>query len=267
MRKAETFIETIKRAGYNCVSRLNSDRDEGVESLRLAICDDEVAFREQLREAMDSCAFIPRDALIKEFSDGNSLIGNHFECPFDIIFLDIEMDGKSGLETGQEIRKNDSDVIIIFITSHKQYVFQSFKIEAFDFIVKPVSAESVNDVLSRALTKYREKHHIIYITWQGNFCSLDVSDIISIEGYRRRVIFREKDNVSECNGKLSDFEHRLAPYGFIRCHRDIIVNMNYIRSIENSHITTVFGDTVMMSTRKKQYCLRAYSTFITKYRV
>jgi len=235
--------------------------------MRVAICDDEVVLRLRLRKAIDKNDTLPRDAEIAEFADGASLICSHSQNPFDIIFLDIQMNGISGIEAGMKIRSFDSAVIIIFVTSFQQYVFRSLSVEIFDYIVKPIDDEAINTVLNRALEKYRAQHHKIHFKWQDASYALDVSSIVYLEAYCRLVMFITKDDEYECIGKLDEYECRLSPYGFLRCHRNALVNMKYIKSIESSRITTIYGHNVAMSVRKKQGCLRAFNTFFAKYRV
>ena len=67
--------------------------------------------------------------------------------------------------------------------------------------------------------------------------------------------------------RLSDYERRLSLYGFIRCHQNALINMNYIKSIEKTQIITVYDEPVVMSTRKKQECIKSYAAFLSKYKV
>jgi len=235
--------------------------------VRIAICDDEKIIREELKSVLTSIDVFPIEAMVIDCPSGATLIANHVEHPFDIIFLDIEMKGVSGLEAGHMIRNTDRNVIIIFLTSHQQYVFQSFRTEAFDFILKPITKEKISDVFSRALQKYKEQHHIVHIKWMDSTWVIDVSSIVYLESNRRQITFVTKDERYACIGRLSDYESRLVPYGFLRCHQSFLINMNYIKSIENTAITTTYNQDVHMSVRKKQYCLKAFSNFLVKYRV
>jgi len=95
--------------------------------MRIAICDDNVIHRDSLKSILTACSSLPEDTEIFEFSDGESLLDEHKREKHDVLFLDIEMEGMSGLETGHEIRSIDRNVIIIYLTSHEQYVFKSIE--------------------------------------------------------------------------------------------------------------------------------------------
>jgi DNA-binding LytR/AlgR family response regulator len=235
--------------------------------MRIAICDDGAAARAMLREAVERNAALPRGAVVVECPEGAALVNSHAECPFDIVFLDIQMEGMSGLEAGQKIRGADKKAIIIFLTSFPQYVFQSFEIETFDYIVKPAEGRRVDEVLDRALKKYREQHNVIEIRWRDVLRVLDVGEIVYVEARRRHIVFVTKGQRHECAGKFSEYEKRLSPYGFVECYHRVLINVGYIRSVESTHITTLYGQTVAMSVRKRQECLKAFSAFHAKHRV
>ena len=80
--------------------------------MRIAICDDDKSIREGIKGMLENNADLPGNVCVFEASSGIELIDEHKVDPFDIIFLDIEMDGMDGMEAGQEIRKIDKDVII-----------------------------------------------------------------------------------------------------------------------------------------------------------
>jgi len=235
--------------------------------LRIAICDDESTTRTKLRKTIESSCLLPHETSVIEFSNGKSLIEGHINCPHDIVFLDIQMPEISGLEAGQKIRLIDKNAIIIFLTGFDQFIFQSLKLEIFDYLIKPASEASIAEVLCRAIKKHEDAHHLISVKCNGALHALDISKIVYIRGYYRRVMFFTESDLYECNDSLDIYERKLQDKGFLRCHRNVLINMYYIKSIEISSITTVNNQTLEMSVRKKQACLRRYNEFLIKYRV
>jgi len=235
--------------------------------MRIAICDDEQIHRDNLKTVLAECTSMQEDAEIFEYPGGKSLIEEHRKNPHDILFLDIEMEGMTGLETGHEIRSKDRNVIIIYVTSHEKYVFKSFRIEPFDYILKPVDIEKVNDVLRRATAKYREQHHSIVITFKEQTYTLKVRDIIYLESNLRHIKFYTDNNMYMCLGKLDEYDKRLSQYGFLRCHQSFLINMGFIKSFNRDTVTTVNNVEISMSTRKKQDCLNAFNDYITRHMV
>ena len=237
--------------------------------MRIAICDDESEIRTQLRKTLLACNVLPDNASIDEFANGSSLVQHHKQHPFDIIFLDIQMPDITGLEAGKEIKAADWNSIVIFLTSHTQYMSMSFRIEPLDFLTKPIDEIKIGDVLRRALEKYRREHYLIEVKWRDSITSLDVRNVVYIksEGREVEIITNKSNEQYKKTAKLDTYEKCLAHYGFFRCHQRYLINMGFIKSIENSIIHTRAGYDVPMSVRKKKECLGAYGDFRTRYLV
>jgi len=235
--------------------------------VRIAICDDECTFREKLSKAIKTYGELPADAIIDEFSDGQSLVEAHKEKPFNTIFLDIEMSEMSGMEAGAMIRRFDREVIIILVTGHESFMKDSFKIEVFDFITKPYEELEIHEVLERAFRKHQDLHYIVELNWKGNTASLKASEIIYIMIEDRHIVAVTEDKEHRCLGKLDYYEKLLSKYGFFRCHKSYIVNLDMIRSVKGKIITLSNNTVINISQSKKNEFLGAYSEFIAKYRI
>jgi len=237
--------------------------------MRIAICDDEPIHRVQLKKTLRNYHDLPDNTNVAEYSSGEELLSGYTKEPFDIVFLDIEMDGISGLKTGQYLRKKDKDVIIIFLTSHAEYVFKSFDIEPFNYVMKSGKPERLNRVISNAIKKHNEQRDVVEVKWQDRVYALRICDIVYIESNAKKLTYATENNTYETIGKLNDHEQKLSPYGFLRCHQSILINMKFIKSIESTKIiiNTVPSGSVDMSVRRKQACLDAFSKYIVKYKV
>ena len=137
----------------------------------------------------------------------------------------------------------------------------------FDYLMKPPNTTDINNLLKRAHSEYTEKRYIVNFKWQGLAYALEVSEIVYLEGYSRHVAFFTPDEKYKCVGKLDEYDMKLAPYGFLRCHQGFLVNMKYIKSIDKDRIKTTTGAFVEMSVRKRQECLQAFNNYLTRYRV
>ena len=115
-----------------------------VMRLNIAICDDEKIIREQIKELAekempDVCAGL--------YETGDALLAAGKQ--FDIVFLDIQMEGTDGIETAKRLRQRDEDTILIFITGIREYVFEAFDVAAFHYLLKPVEEDKFRDVFRR----------------------------------------------------------------------------------------------------------------------
>jgi DNA-binding LytR/AlgR family response regulator len=232
--------------------------------MKIAICDDDQRARKDLCQILLSDEVKSLYTSIDEFSSGRELIDSYKDQRFGLIFLDIEMPGLSGLETGLKIREMDQDVIIVFLTNHKEYVHAAYPVETFDYLMKPVEADKIRDLLVRVSAKYLTLHHLVYLPSKENV-ALEVKEIIYIESYRRHITFHTENGEFKYVGKLDEYESKLSLCGFLRCHQGFLVNMHYIRSIGERTITTTTGDSIAMSARRRQHCLQAFQKHIERY--
>lgn len=111
----------------------------GGKMIRIAIVEDETVYKEQLIEYLKEFEQERSETLkIDTFSDGDEIVEN-YQAQFDIILMDIQMNFMDGMSAAEEIRKIDSEVVIIFITNLAQYAIKGYEVDALDYILKPIS--------------------------------------------------------------------------------------------------------------------------------
>ena len=119
--------------------------------MRIAICDDEKSVGQILEEKVKK--LLP-DAVVETYLSGDALISSG--CKPDILFLDIQMPGKDGMEIARIVRRNNKDMILIFVTAVEEYVFQAFDVGVFHYLVKPFLDDKFEEVVKRAIKTIRE---------------------------------------------------------------------------------------------------------------
>ncbi len=119
--------------------------------IRIAICDDEKHMSDHIR-AMASDFFRKknREICLRTFSSGEELLS--YDGQIDILFLDIQMKGMDGMETARKLRDSKFRGFLIFITVLKEMLFQSFKVQAYDYLVKPVEEKQFEKTMERLYT-------------------------------------------------------------------------------------------------------------------
>lgn len=122
--------------------------------MRIAICDDEKSMGQILEEKVKK--LLP-DAVVEKYLSGDDLISSGFKP--DILFMDIQMPGKDGMETARIVRQNNKDMILIFVTAVEEYVFQAFDVGAFHYLVKPFSDDKFEEVVKRAIKTIGENSY------------------------------------------------------------------------------------------------------------
>ena len=217
--------------------------------MKIGICDDEKEIREMLRDKVRS--LYPK-ADIKLYASGEELIVG--ELP-DILLLDIQMRGKSGIETAKELRLIDRHLIIIFVTAIEEFVFQAFDVDAFHYLVKPFSDKKFAEVLQKAAIQFEdgknpESGHIkkekpnLLITAGGKHITVTFEDIVYAEVYNRKVIIHTLNEDIEYYGKLKELAEK-AGGDFYRPHRAYLVNFNFIRKYDATTIYMKKGQALM----------------------
>ena len=194
--------------------------------MRIAICDDEKNIRELIGNKVTKQS---PEAEIVFFQSGEELLLS--DKHIDILFLDIQMSGRDGMETARELRKKDKSVILIFVTAVEEYVFQAFDVGAFNYIVKPIDDEKFKDVLLRAVEELsirgREVREpeasYVMINNGGVHTKVMIEDIVYAEVFNRKVVIHKLDDEIEYYGKMSDLE-AVAGDSFFRPHRAYLLN-------------------------------------------
>ncbi|MBQ2776872.1 MAG: response regulator transcription factor [Peptococcaceae bacterium] len=211
--------------------------------MRIAICDDRAenvrSLREQIKEV---CARL--DVAVSEiavFTDGMELLKEYMaHQAFDIIFLDIDMPRISGMEAAREIRLVNDNVLIVFVTSYQEYMRDAFKVEAFDYLVKPVHIRELHDVLKRCMAKYTQRYgQIVIKTVEKEMIALSTNEILFIQSHLHHIIITMNDGTEYAAlMKLDQMEEILRDYSqFVRCHQSYIANLEYTDAIQSDCFT------------------------------
>lgn len=228
--------------------------------MRIAVCDDVQSEREKVVEALAS---VIRNYTINEFDDGHILLENHVRNPYDLIILDILMPQISGIDIAAELRKSDAKTPIVFVSTSEEFGVQSYRVLAFDYLLKPIEKEQLRSCIKRLLTQQEKRKHYITVPYSGTEIKILLSNIQCLESNLRKVIFTLSDNrVIEINGKLTDFEPFLREHGFCRCHKSYLVNIAYIDRINDEMFCLAGGKMVKISRAYMQSAKKAYFEYV-----
>lgn len=236
---------------------------------RLAICDDE----------MHSLAHMI--SLIEEYRSTSSF---HFEYVsfhngielasvieqgkhFDIYCLDIVMPKFNGIELGREIRQLDKSAQIIYFTSSPEFALESYSVKATNYILKPISKETLFSVLTEVLEQMEQKEKVsITVKDTNGIQKILLSNLVYAEAMGRKVLYHlVSGRVIECTARFSQICEVLAAHSFfLKPHRSYMVNMNYIDTIENTVITLQTPDTIPIAQGKGREIKESYLEFQMK---
>ena len=148
--------------------------------------------------------------------------------------LDIDLNNRlTGYDLAQKIRQKFQKAYIIFLTCHLEYVFQSFKIKAHNFLPKPVTMEilerTINDVYADYVENFNEKpHEVVTVRYSGVSHKVKMSDVVCIERVNSKCLIHTINGQICCNDTLSELHSMLKNDKFVRCHKSFVCNKDCI---------------------------------------
>ena len=227
--------------------------------IRIACCDDEKQQLELYKTMFTNIEMRQDIKLnVEYFLSGNFML-ERFQSeknPFDLVYLDMDMDEKSGLDLAKEIRQNyHSDCLILFLTNYPKYMQNSFDVRAFQYMIKPVQFDEFERKFNAA-RKYLEKHdknRVVLKIDEDNvvFFTNEIYYIEKEKSSKQFLVYLE-DKCVVAKGVLSAIENQLLEQHFMRTHRSYLVNMKHIRRIQKNDLVLSNGNLVPISRRKEK---------------
>jgi len=245
-----------------------------MQVLKALLVDDELSSLQNLQyKIQEYCPAIKVVAQTQNPEEAGRLI-QQFKP--DVIFLDIEMPRMSGFKMLEQIPEVDFEVI--FITAYNHYAINAIRICAFDYLVKPVSIEELQQTVERlgvsTVKKNRERAELLKKNLsspksQDDNIALPANDGLEFIQIKQIVRIESSSNYSKVilqNGQqllvtrqLKDFEELLQDYRFYRVHHSHLINLNFIAKYtrgDGGQITLRNGDVIDVSRRKKEVFLK-----------
>lgn len=216
-----------------------------MEPIRVVIADDDAGMRLIERKMIGK---VEGFELVGEAKDGNELLDMVERLRPQIVFLDVEMPGKTGVECGKAIQDMDPSIVMIFATAHDQYMGDAFEVYAFDYLIKPFKIDRVLKTLERArdrIGRVNEKpmpmlpknapkaaNGRLMLRHKEGVSFVSMNDILLVQREDRATVIYVKGGGRYVTGdSLSETEARLDPQVFFRCHKSYIINLNHISNI------------------------------------
>lgn len=219
-----------------------------INMLKFAICDDDPFMCKEISDRL-SQYMEERNVTsycVNSFSNGRSLLESG--CDFNLIFLDIQMEHPDGMETARMLRQQKIHSLLVFVTVLKEYVFDAFQVEAYDYLVKPLDNGHFKQTMDRAFRTLEQRTAENIMIQKGISCEvIPLSQIVYCEVQGRKIYIHQKDGtVVDYYHKLDDLEQHVDSR-FFRCHRSYLVNLDYIRGCRAGQIVLSPGGEIPVS--------------------
>jgi two-component system LytT family response regulator/two-component system response regulator LytT len=210
-------------------------------TLRALIVDDEYPAREELRYLLAKMEDVE---VVGEATNGKEALALMTALKYDVVFLDINMPQLDGMEVGEKIRTLEHPPAIVYITAYDQYAIQAFRVNATDYLLKPVEEEKLIHAVEKIRGRIKppaevermpetpkEPLHRLSVEHQGKIILVDIEDIYFAYSEGSYVFIATQQQQYLTKHTLQGLEQRLDPTRFFRCHRSFMVNLKKIKEI------------------------------------
>ncbi len=233
--------------------------------IRTAICDDNRVQAEYIRGLIDEWAS-DRSAVhaASIFNSAEELLFEYEENKnFDILFLDIQMNGMNGIKLAENIRRADKNVQIVFISGYSDYIGMGYDVFALHFLLKPVDKSQFCSVLDKAAAQLEKSRKYIILPCGDSTVKTALDDIMYARSISHYIKVYTTAGEYIIHMTLSDLE-KLLGADFVRCHRSYIVAAAYIRSIKRNTLTLDDGSIIPVSLRRRDEVAGAFLRYYRK---
>jgi DNA-binding LytR/AlgR family response regulator len=202
-------------------------------TIRALIVDDEAPARSELRYLLAEHAEVD---VVGEAASAAEAVQLARELRYDVVFLDVEMPGATGLEAAPHVRERRDPPAVVFVTAHAEYAVDAFAVEAFDYLLKPVDPDRLARVVERLHERTQENAapvDRVAVVAGGGTELLDHDQIhyVQAEGDDSRVHTYDRAYLS--TSSLGELEERLGPR-FARIHRSYLVNLAKVAGVRRA---------------------------------
>ena len=204
--------------------------------INFAVCDDEPFYLDQITSALSSFQAEEGEFHIDKFSCGEDLLADYAPGAYDIIILDIEMGGMSGLQAAEQIRRLDSGVLLMFLTNHSEFAIEGYQVNAFRYMLKGQSDYLYLKQLASVIAAYRQSVQVFRIETKGRLTVCKLNQIYYFEVMDKTILLHKADEVLSFPGKMADIEKRVAGYDFAKIHKSFLVNLRYVSYVESGTV-------------------------------
>lgn len=226
--------------------------------LRIGICEENSEKREEIRTLLTRTLFKTGEISFVEYADAETLEQEieSKRLPFDLLFLDTKYKVKDGLQLAKQIRSNHLDVDIVFVTDDTKRVYDGYRVQAFDYVLKQ-NLERELPICMQEYVAQLEQQDTIVVKSESVTRTVAIATILYIESRSRKVLIHTEQEEIAIYGKLSDMETTVLPYGFVRIHQSYLVKKSSIEKID--------GNVVIIGTRKLPISRKYYKSLQTQF--
>ena len=232
--------------------------------IKVALIEDEKQEQDKEKEFFD--LFSKENNIkfsISSFENGDQFLFNFQYGKFDLILMDIELSSNdNGIQVSEKLRQIDKEVILVFMTNLAQYAIEGYKVNAYDYIVKPFTyfdfSQRMRLIVDNINSKRTEK---VLIQTDGVKIVVAIKDIFYIEVANHQIIYHTSKGDFKTYGVLKDLEKDLKSFNFSLCNSCFLVNLEYVERIDGYNVI-VNNTKLLISHPKRKNFLKELSLYL-----
>ncbi len=228
--------------------------------LKIAVCDDDKVTCELL---IDLIRGMVSGAALTHFTSGEALLTAGGS--YDILLLDIQMNGMSGIDVAKQLRQKEQRTTIVFITGLEGHMQDAFDVNAFHYLVKPITKERFREVLGKAIREqehFRAQAPFLLIKVESTTKKVLLDQILYIDCFNKKLTIHSASESFSYYGKMEHIEQQLGRT-FFRCHRSIIISLEQVVGYNAQSVTLMNGTILPMAKPKYATFVKAYLRYVT----
>ena len=200
--------------------------------------------------------------VIDTYTSGESFLENCPSKSYDLVFLDILMEGISGIEVARKIRETDSECLLIFISSSKEYALQGFEVRAFDYLLKPLSEERFQKTMDLCQNELAKHIRYIEVKESRTLVKIPLNEIIYTDYYNHYIQIHTAARLIRSYQQFDVFSPLLLCYPqFLCCYRNCIVNMDHVDSVDKHDFVMENGERVPITRGNRNSIYQQYADY------
>lgn len=230
---------------------------------RICICDDESQYVNQIEKEVRKLSEDKGEVRIDTFTNQDDLLIRSTKMKFNLVYLDIEMEGMNGIEVAKKLKESNPSCIIVFVTAYDGYIQDAFKVEAFQYLMKPINAELFKEEFERAYKLYKRTNLVRKFKMKDGYITININEIISLESYYNTAILKTTKGTYITNYKnMRKIRKELLEHDFLKLQAGYVVNMHYILSIRFREAELITGQKYPVSMENYTKVLERYHKFL-----
>lgn len=225
--------------------------------IKVIFCDDEVPLIQRYIKLFESIQKkIKEQICIETYTSGEQVLFHISERPdtVAVLFLDIQMAGMDGIATAKSLRNMGCLAEIIFLSAYKQYVFESFEVHPFHYLLKDsIKPKHFESVFFKALRKYKQRReHYYSFRTSDSFVHLDIATILFIEVYQKIITIHCQEQNHSFRGTISQLHKEFSIHGFLKISQSYLINYDYLDYIKEGTVYLSTGESLPISRRYRK---------------